>query len=152
MPAEKAARFRFSAFMDPLWRPTTFRPKIALAATTYLSTFTGTRATDIPSNAGLGHEIWAEVTEAGNAVDRVKVGDRVVLPFNLTGSHFLSGEKSSPDRQRRLTYNSVAIPNTGLSHGTRGYSTSVLKAECRPTRSQSLKRYLSVEQVVSTVL
>jgi hypothetical protein len=109
MPAEKAARFRFSAFMDPLWRPTTFRPKIALAATTYLSTFTGTRATDIPSNAGLGYEIWAEVTEAGNAVDRVKVGDRVVLPFNLTGSHFLSGEKSSPDRQRRLTYNSMAI-------------------------------------------
>jgi glutathione-independent formaldehyde dehydrogenase len=31
----------------------------------------------------LGHENLGEVIEAGNAVDRIKVGDRVCLPFNI---------------------------------------------------------------------
>ena len=39
--------------------------------------------TDMPPNAVLGHENLGEVIEVGTAVDRVKVGDRVVLPFNI---------------------------------------------------------------------
>lgn len=31
----------------------------------------------------LGHENMGEVVEVGNAVDRIKVGDRVCLPFNI---------------------------------------------------------------------
>ena len=38
--------------------------------------------TDMPANSVLGHENLGEVIEIGEAVDRVKVGDRVVLPFN----------------------------------------------------------------------
>ncbi|MBV9037204.1 MAG: alcohol dehydrogenase catalytic domain-containing protein, partial [Acidobacteriaceae bacterium] len=39
--------------------------------------------TDMPPNAVLGHENLGEVIEVGTAVDRIKVGDRVVLPFNV---------------------------------------------------------------------
>jgi glutathione-independent formaldehyde dehydrogenase len=39
--------------------------------------------TDMPPNAVLGHENLGEVIEVGTAVDRVKVGDRVALPFNI---------------------------------------------------------------------
>lgn len=39
--------------------------------------------TDMPGNSVLGHENLGEVIEIGKAVDRVKVGDRVVLPFNI---------------------------------------------------------------------
>ena len=39
--------------------------------------------TDMPPNAVLGHENLGEVIEVGEAVDRVEVGDRVALPFNI---------------------------------------------------------------------
>lgn len=39
--------------------------------------------TDMPPNAVLGHENLGEVVEVGEAVDRVKLGDRVALPFNI---------------------------------------------------------------------
>ena len=39
--------------------------------------------TDMESGRILGHENLGEVIEVGKAVDRVKVGDRVCLPFNI---------------------------------------------------------------------
>ena len=39
--------------------------------------------TDMPAGRILGHENLGEVIEVGRAVDRVKVGDRVCLPFNV---------------------------------------------------------------------
>src|SRR6202012_6155984 len=39
--------------------------------------------TDMPTNAVLGHENLGEVIEVGDAVDRVEVGDRVAIPFNI---------------------------------------------------------------------
>jgi glutathione-independent formaldehyde dehydrogenase len=39
--------------------------------------------TDMPPNAVLGHENLGEVVEVGEAVDRVEVGDRVAIPFNI---------------------------------------------------------------------
>ena len=39
--------------------------------------------TDMPPGRILGHENLGEVIEVGSAVDRVKVGDRVCLPFNI---------------------------------------------------------------------
>ena len=39
--------------------------------------------TDMEPGRILGHENLGEVIEVGPAVDRVKVGDRVCLPFNI---------------------------------------------------------------------
>lgn len=39
--------------------------------------------TNMETGRILGHENMGEVVEAGNAVDRIKVGDRVCLPFNI---------------------------------------------------------------------
>jgi glutathione-independent formaldehyde dehydrogenase len=39
--------------------------------------------TDVEEGKVLGHENLGEVIEVGSAVDRVKVGDRVCLPFNI---------------------------------------------------------------------
>src|ERR1700743_2829046 len=39
--------------------------------------------TDVEEGKVLGHENMGEVIEVGSAVDRVKVGDMVVLPFNI---------------------------------------------------------------------
>ena len=39
--------------------------------------------TDMEAGRILGHENLGVVVEAGNAVDRIKVGDRVCLPFNI---------------------------------------------------------------------
>lgn len=40
--------------------------------------------TDVEKGKVLGHENLGEVVEIGAAVDRVKVGDRVCLPFNIS--------------------------------------------------------------------
>jgi glutathione-independent formaldehyde dehydrogenase len=39
--------------------------------------------TDVEEGKVLGHENMGQVIEVGDGVDRVKVGDRVVLPFNI---------------------------------------------------------------------
>jgi len=40
--------------------------------------------TDVETGKILGHENLGVVIEVGNAVDRIKVGDRVCLPFNIS--------------------------------------------------------------------
>jgi glutathione-independent formaldehyde dehydrogenase len=39
--------------------------------------------TDVKKGKVLGHENLGEVVEVGEAVDTVKKGDKVVLPFNI---------------------------------------------------------------------
>jgi len=39
--------------------------------------------TDLEKGKIIGHENLGEVTEVGNAVDRIKFGDMVCLPFNI---------------------------------------------------------------------
>lgn len=39
--------------------------------------------TDVEKGKVLGHENLGEVIEVGHAIERIKVGDRVVLPFNI---------------------------------------------------------------------
>lgn len=55
--------------------------------------------TDVEEGKVLGHENMGEVIEVGNGVDRVKVGERVVLPFNI-GCGFRSRQGR---RGRRLS-------------------------------------------------
>ncbi|MFC5831418.1 glutathione-independent formaldehyde dehydrogenase [Nonomuraea insulae] len=43
--------------------------------------------TDLEAGRVLGHENMGEVVEIGSAVDRVKVGDMVCLPFNISCGH-----------------------------------------------------------------
>ncbi len=40
--------------------------------------------TDFETGRTFGHENMGEVIEVGNGVDKVKIGDRVVLPFNIS--------------------------------------------------------------------
>ena len=39
--------------------------------------------TDLEKAKIVGHENLGEVIEIGNAVDRIKVGDKICLPFNI---------------------------------------------------------------------
>jgi len=41
----------------------------------------------------LGHENMGEVIEVGDGVDRIKVGDMVVLPFNVACGHCKNCER-----------------------------------------------------------
>src|SRR5678809_662742 len=43
--------------------------------------------TDVETGKVLGHENLGEVIEAGKAVEKVKVGDLVCLPFNISCGH-----------------------------------------------------------------
>src|ERR1700757_3053381 len=39
--------------------------------------------TDMEAGRVLGHENMGEVVEVGDSIDRIKVGDMVVMPFNV---------------------------------------------------------------------
>lgn len=43
--------------------------------------------TDMPAGRVLGHENLGQVIEVGSAVDRIKVGDWVCMPFNISCGH-----------------------------------------------------------------
>ncbi len=49
--------------------------------------------TDLEPGRILGHENLGQVTEVGDAVDRVKVGDWVCLPFNISCGHCKNCER-----------------------------------------------------------
>ncbi|MGR9235074.1 D-arabinose 1-dehydrogenase-like Zn-dependent alcohol dehydrogenase [Rhizobium leguminosarum] len=42
---------------------------------------------DIPTDMVLGHEISGEIVAVGSAVKRIKIGQRVTIPFNLACGH-----------------------------------------------------------------
>jgi glutathione-independent formaldehyde dehydrogenase len=43
--------------------------------------------TDIEPGRVLGHENLGEVVEVGNAVDKIKLGDQVCIPFDISCGH-----------------------------------------------------------------
>ena len=73
--------------------------------------------TDMPGNSVLGHENMGEVIEIGKAVDRVKVGDRVVLPFNI-GCGFCANCERGLSAFCLTTADRSQIPNmAGAAYG-----------------------------------
>src|ERR1700730_14591878 len=49
--------------------------------------------TDMEPGRVLGHENMGEVVEVGNGCDRIKVGDIVVVPFNVACGHCKNCER-----------------------------------------------------------
>jgi glutathione-independent formaldehyde dehydrogenase len=49
--------------------------------------------TDFETGRWFGHENLGEVIEVGDGVDKVQVGDRVVLPFNVACGHCKNCER-----------------------------------------------------------
>src|SRR5678816_702711 len=49
--------------------------------------------TDVEEGKVLGHENLGEAIEVGKAVERVKVGDMVCLPFNISCGHCKNCER-----------------------------------------------------------
>jgi threonine dehydrogenase-like Zn-dependent dehydrogenase len=73
--------------------------------------------TDMPANSVLGHENLGEVIEIGEAVDRVQVGDRVVLPFNI-GCGFCANCERGLSAFCLTTADRSQIPNmAGAAYG-----------------------------------
>ena len=70
--------------------------------------------TDFESGRVIGHENMGEVVEVGEAVERVKVGDWVRLPFNISCGHCKNCE-------RGLT-GSCLIANPGTAGAAYGYA------------------------------
>lgn len=70
--------------------------------------------TDVESGQVLGHENLGEVIEVGQAVDRIKVGDMVCLPFNVACGFCENCE-------RGLTGFCLTV-NPGKAGGAYGYS------------------------------
>ncbi|MCO5994871.1 glutathione-independent formaldehyde dehydrogenase [Actinoallomurus rhizosphaericola] len=70
--------------------------------------------TDVEEGKVLGHENLGEVIEVGSAVDRVKVGDRVCLPFNIACGFCKNCE-------RGFTAFCLSV-NPGFAGGAYGYA------------------------------
>jgi glutathione-independent formaldehyde dehydrogenase len=73
--------------------------------------------TDMPSNAVLGHENLGEVIEVGSGVDRVQVGDRVAIPFNI-GCGFCANCERGLSAFCLTTADRSVVPNmAGAAYG-----------------------------------
>ena len=79
--------------------------------------------TDMEAGRILGHENMGVVIEVGKAVDRVKVGDRVCLPFNI-GCGFCD------NCERGLT-GFCLTTNPGFAGGAYGFAVWVLTAAAK---------------------
>ena len=73
--------------------------------------------TDMPPGAVLGHENLGEVVEIGAAVDRVRVGDRVAIPFNI-GCGFCANCERGLSAYCLTTADRSVMPNmAGAAYG-----------------------------------
>ena len=73
--------------------------------------------TDMPAGAVLGHENLGEVVEVGAAVDRVRVGDRVAIPFNI-GCGFCANCERGLSAYCLTTADRSVMPNmAGAAYG-----------------------------------
>ncbi|MGH9582983.1 MAG: alcohol dehydrogenase catalytic domain-containing protein, partial [Bryobacteraceae bacterium] len=73
--------------------------------------------TDMPPASVLGHENLGEVVEVGDGVDKVQVGDRVVLPFNI-GCGFCANCERGLSAFCLTTADRSQIPNmAGAAYG-----------------------------------
>ena len=80
--------------------------------------------TSMESGRILGHENMGEVIEVGNAVDRVKLGDMVCLPFNI-GCGFCE------NCERGLSGFCLTV-NPGTAGGAYGFAGMAPAAAARP--------------------
>ncbi len=76
--------------------------------------------TDVAVGKILGHENMGEVIEAGSAVDRVKVGDKVVLPFNIGCGFCANCERGLTGYCLTLSDKSVMPGMAGAAYGFAG--------------------------------
>ena len=76
--------------------------------------------TDVEKGKILGHENMGEVIEIGKAVDRVKVGDRVVLPFNIGCGFCANCERGLTGFCLTLSDKSVMPGMAGAAYGFAG--------------------------------
>lgn len=76
--------------------------------------------TDVEKGKILGHENMGEVIEVGKAVDRVKVGDRVVLPFNIGCGFCANCERGLTGFCLTLSDKSVMPGMAGAAYGFAG--------------------------------
>ncbi len=73
--------------------------------------------TDMPTKAVLGHENLGEVIEVGSAVDRVQLGDRVAIPFNI-GCGFCANCERGLSAFCLTTADRSVVPNmAGAAYG-----------------------------------
>lgn len=73
--------------------------------------------TDMPPGAVLGHENLGDVVEVGQAVDRVRVGDRVAIPFNI-GCGFCANCERGLSAYCLTTADRSVMPNmAGAAYG-----------------------------------
>lgn len=73
--------------------------------------------TDMPAKSVLGHENLGEVIEVGSAVDRVQVGDRVAIPFNI-GCGFCANCERGLSAFCLTTADRSVVPNmAGAAYG-----------------------------------
>lgn len=73
--------------------------------------------TDMPPGAVLGHENLGEVVEVGAAVDRIRVGDRVAVPFNI-GCGFCANCERGLSAYCLTTADRSVMPNmAGAAYG-----------------------------------
>ena len=76
--------------------------------------------TDVEKGKILGHENLGEVIEVGKAVDRVKVGDKVVLPFNIGCGFCANCERGLTGYCLTLADQSVMPGMAGAAYGFAG--------------------------------
>ncbi len=76
--------------------------------------------TDVEKGKILGHENMGEVIEVGKAVDRVKVGDKVVLPFNIGCGFCANCERGLTGYCLTLADPSVMPGMAGAAYGFAG--------------------------------
>ena len=76
--------------------------------------------TDVEKGKILGHENMGEVIEVGKAVDRVKVGDKVVLPFNIGCGFCANCERGLTGFCLTLSDKSVMPGMAGAAYGFAG--------------------------------
>ena len=76
--------------------------------------------TDVEKGKILGHENMGEVIEIGKAVDRIKVGDKVVLPFNIGCGFCANCERGLTGFCLTLSDKSVMPGMAGAAYGFAG--------------------------------
>ena len=76
--------------------------------------------TDVPTGKILGHENMGVVIEVGKAVDRVKVGDKVVLPFNIGCGFCANCERGLTGYCLTLSDKAVMPGMAGAAYGFAG--------------------------------
>ncbi len=76
--------------------------------------------TDVEKGKILGHENMGEVVEVGKAVDRIKVGDKVVLPFNIGCGFCANCERGLTGFCLTLSDKSVMPGMAGAAYGFAG--------------------------------